>query len=75
MATIITRVTSGAGATTNKGSTLTSTEIDYNFMNLNVELGTKVSAANLKTVNSQSLVGTGNIVLPDPIVMAIIFGG
>jgi hypothetical protein len=37
MSTIVTRQTTGAGATTNKGSPLTNAELDANFMNLNVD--------------------------------------
>lgn len=46
MATIITRETTGAGATTNKGSPLLNSEVDNNFMNLNVELAGKAPLAN-----------------------------
>ena len=57
MATIVTR----AG----KGSPLTNAEVDANFTNLNAELATKqnslVSGTSIKTVNGQSVLGSGNI--------------
>jgi hypothetical protein len=57
MATIVTR----AG----KGSPLTNAEVDANFLNLNAELATKqgtlVSGTSIKTVNGQSVLGSGNI--------------
>lgn len=59
MATIVTR----AG----KGSPLTNVEVDANFTNLNNELGTKqatlVSTSNIKSINGQSILGSGDLVL------------
>lgn len=59
MATIVTRV--------GKGSPLTNTELDANFTNLNAELATKqatlVSGTNLKTINGQSLLGSGDLTI------------
>lgn len=58
-----------------KGSALTNAEVDANFTNLNTELGTMLTAAlaastyqpilvsgtSIKTVNGQSVLGSGNI--------------
>lgn len=59
MATIVTRV--------GKGSPLTNTELDANFTNLNTELAGKqatlVSGASLKTINGQSLLGSGDLTI------------
>lgn len=48
-----------------KGSPLTNAEVDDNFSNLNTELGGKqdtlVSGTNIKTVNGESVLGSGNI--------------
>ena len=48
-----------------KGSPLTNAELDANFTNLNTELlgkqDTLVSGTNIKTVNGQSVLGSGNI--------------
>lgn len=50
-----------------KGSPLTNAELDANFTNLNTELlgkqDTLVSGTNIKTVNGQSILGSGNIVV------------
>lgn len=59
MATIVTRV--------GKGSPLTNTELDANFTNLNTELAGKqatlVSGTNIKTVNGQPLLGSGDLTI------------
>lgn len=59
MATIVTRV--------GKGSPLTNTELDANFTNLNTELAGKqatlVSGTSLKTINGQSLLGSGDLTI------------
>ena len=48
-----------------KGTPLTNSEVDANFSNLNTELATKqatlVSGTSIKTVNGQSVLGSGNI--------------
>ena len=50
---------------TGKGSPLTNAELDANFDNLNAELGQKqanlVSGTNIKTLNGQPLLGSGDL--------------
>lgn len=50
-----------------KGSPLTNSEIDDNFSNINTEVGTKqatlVSGTNVKTLNGESILGSGNLVV------------
>jgi hypothetical protein len=57
MAVIVTR----AG----KGSPLTNTELDSNFVNINNEVGDKqdtlLSGTNIKTLNGDSILGSGNL--------------
>jgi hypothetical protein len=59
MATIVTR----AG----KGSPLTNTELDANFTGLNTDLSGKqatlVSGTSIKTINGQSLLGSGDLTI------------
>ena len=68
MANIVTRE---VGATA-KGSPLTNQELDNNFINLNEEIATKqaqlVSGTDIKTVNSESLLGSGNVAVQLPLV-------
>ena len=59
MSDITTRETAGEGATVVKGSSLTNSEIDANFINLNL---TKAEKADLEA-------------LPDPVALSLVFGG
>ena len=73
MATIVTRL--------GKGSALTYQEADDNWTGLNTEVGGKqdalVSGTDIRTINGESLLASGDLVIPAPnaVAASLAFGG
>lgn len=60
MAAITTRETAGTGATVNTGP-LSNTQLDNNFININTELGEKLTATNSATLTNKIIQATKEV--------------